>query len=199
MVPLFPDQTWIRDENAHYTVENTKEYDLINQRTWEIYKACMKYLNKSKYVLIVEDDVEIPKGTYEKFLNILESYPEVGTVVGNVTNRRNGAGEYWLDKPIIWDILVQKEYPSGKLKAQTVQLQESKKFGVEAIGSAHTGCWMTRTSLIKKLGFIWKEDGINFVDQTWGYRLNKAGYKMVVDWSVKCWHYANYGKKKVRF
>ena len=187
----FRRSTWLTDENPNYTVETTDEYELINRRTFEIYRQVLRFIPTCDYVLIVEDDIEMPPGAYEKMISSLERYPNLATVVAHVNNRRPlDQFDDGRELPIIWDAIEERNLASGRVDVHMIPFTETKNFGLEAVGSAHTGCWMTRYSVLKKLGFTWNEDGIKFVDQAWGYRLNKLGYKMAVDWSIKCKHYA---------
>jgi len=195
---MFSWQIWIRDENQQFTVENAKDYILIDNRMWDIYSETMKYVPKCEYIFIVEDDIEIPDGTYIKFLDLMDLYPQLGTVVGMARDRRKCDNAAYFHAPIIWNILKAEIIPLGEKFIETRQFSEVKDFGVESIGSAHTGCWFTRYEVAKKLKFGTKCDLMfnNYLDQDWGYRVNQAGLVMAVDWSVKCKHYSNYQGKK---
>jgi len=187
LFPLLKDYKYIVDENQHYTVENTNEYFLIDKRTYDIYSTIVHFLPKTKYTFIVEDDIEIPEGVYERFTKLMELYPKIGTISGNVFNRRMQDPHY--EWPIDWDIVERRSIPSGKIKLEAFQHREVPDFGIQQVGSTSTSCWFTRTELIKKLGIKFGKNGIRACDQYWGYRVNKAGYYVVVDRASKCKHH----------
>lgn len=196
---LFAFQVWIKDENKNFTVENTNEYLFIDNRMWDIYSQCMKHVPSCEYIFIIEDDIEIPSGTYDKFINAMKLCPKLGTIVGCANDRRKCDDKEYLNAPIIWNILEANLIPMNTSIVETYQFKKSKEFGVESIGSAHTGCWFTRTNVAQKLKFGTRCSlGFsNYLDQDWGYRINKNNLVIAVDWSVKCKHYSNTDGRKV--
>ena len=193
---LFKRYVYVVDENKHYTVENTDEYFLIAERAFSIYHTILNsFLIDAKYTMIIEDDVEVAKGTYEKFISLMETYPEIGTVVGNQHDRHppeNGGHP----RPVVWHMQEEKNVVTGEMGVRMKMYNKSKSFGIEAVASAHTGCWFTRTNLLHKFKMRYNYMGLGGFDQVWGYRLNKLGRSLVVDWSSPVKHYYQLNGKK---
>ena len=184
---LFPLLTVLTDESPHYTVESNAEYAHIDYRAFAIYDTLTSYLPSIPLTMILEDDVELPPGGFERLKAVLTSDTRIGTVVGNVCNRRMRGCSHLA--PIVWNFILHETFPKNGHWAESKQMECSKPYGIELIGAAHTGCWLTRTALIKQLGFKFQEDGIFATDRVWGYRLNKAGHWMAIEWSVQCKHH----------
>jgi len=175
-------------------IENTTEYKDISWRCHEIYRTMQSELNGSTYTMVVEDDTEIPTGAFERLKTIIESNKKMGTVVGSVASRRLKDRNYGI--PILWNYTIEQTFPRNGTKVTESRLIKEKEYGIELVGSSHMACWLTKTPLIKRIGFKWCEDGLKANDQVWGYRLNKAGYWHAVDWSVKCKHHWKYGNER---
>lgn len=187
------------DENAHYIVENTKEYFLIAERAFNIYNTILDhYLINAKYTMIIEDDVEVEKGTYEKFIKLMDLYPKIGTIVGNQHDRHpaeNDIGDGH-PHPVVWHMEEVRDVVSGDMGVRMKMYDRSKKVGLEAVASAHTGCWLTRTNLLKSVKLVYNYRDLGGWDQVWGYRLNKMGKSLVVDWASPVKHYYQLNGKK---
>jgi len=184
---MFPHFLHIIDENQHFTIDTSNDYNLIDDRLHFIYRNAFKWMPMSKNVFVVEDDVQVPSGSYEKLSAILSTYPEVATAVACVRERRKifeDAYRY----PNMWYMREIVSCETGEKRVELELIKKEKPFGIELIGSSHTGCWMTRRSVIKEIGVEPIKD-VRYFDQAWGYHLYKRGYKIVVDWSIKCKHY----------
>ena len=77
----------------------------------------------------------------------------------------------------------------GAVMVTSARIMVPKQLGVDMIGAAHMGCWLTRTKLISQIGFNYNVDGVRGQDLCWGYELNRAGYRMAMDWSLQAKHY----------
>tara|TARA_R110002020_G_scaffold35671_8_gene107442 strand:- start:465 stop:1430 length:966 start_codon:yes stop_codon:yes gene_type:complete len=184
--------SWIllQDRNKAHTVESTDQYAYISYRCHRIYRELyLKQICHSVGLCVnIEDDVEIPKGTWEKLTSILELYPEVGTAVGACRSRR--MKDRPLCHPMAWHFeRVESIGPVPTVKVRIPAPIIEKPLGLEMIGASHMGCWFTRTPLIKKIGMNYDVDGLRAQDMCWGYQLNQAGIRMAVDWSVKAKHF----------
>src|SRR5690606_9973626 len=109
--------------------------------------------------LNVEDDVELPARTWERLTYVLDEFPIVGTVVGSCSSRRMKDTE--ATHPIAFNF-VREETIGGveTVKVVTSRLVEEKPLGIELIGAAHMGCWLTRTPLIREIGMTVGIDGM---------------------------------------
>lgn len=198
MGKLFDRYVYVVDENPHYTVETTKEYFLIAERAFAIYNTILAhYLIAAKYTMIIEDDVEVEGGTYEKFVSLMEMYPKIGTVVGNQHDRHPSEDSPdECPRPVVWHMQEERDVVTGEMGVRMTMYDKAKKFGLEAVASAHTGCWFTRTELLHKFKMKYNYLGLGGFDQVWGYRLNKIGRAIVVDWSSPVKHYYQLAGKK---
>lgn len=190
----FADFTLLIDKTPPQTIESTTDYAKISWRCHQIYRTLQEHLDESEYMFNVEDDVELPPDTYKKLLGAFNMSPRVGTVVGSVCGRR--LKDRGFKVPVVWKYTVTHTYPQNGTQVRDSRIMEERPFGLETVGGTHMACWMTKTALIKKIGFKWYEDGLQANDQVWGYRLNKAGYFPVIDWSIKCKHYWKVNGKK---
>lgn len=188
----------VEDKNRQHTVETTTEYAKISYRCHRIYKTLHEHMTCPDIPLTVniEDDVEVPAGTWERLTGVLDTYPEVGTVVGSCRSRR--LKDRTAHVPIAFTFeRSQSIGGDGEIKVRDRRLVQEKTFGLDAIGAAHMGCWFTRTNLIRRIGMNFGVDGVFGQDLCWGYQLNLAGHKFVIDWSVKTEHYYQLNGEKL--
>lgn len=189
-----PSYTMVEDLNPPESIESTADFHRIVARCSAVYQNI--YENhlpaKSDFVVNLEDDVLAPKGGFARLQNVLEVYPTVGTVVGNCRDRRVvvTTGEY---EPIAVNFLKTSRLggTSGG-PSYAVQAVVEQEFGVEAIGAAHMGLWLSRRECVDAVGMRTEpsREGMPLGhDIQYGLRLNEAGWKFAVDWSVKLDHY----------
>ena len=180
---LFDSYTLVRDRNPQRVIETSVDYAAINTRIAAIYDFVVRQcLDGTPTMMIVEDDVEVPAGAYERLSSILARERRVAVAVGNQISRRLADGHP--PAPIVWNF--ETTIPCGRAQLRLVPPQP---FGVQLVGSSHTGCWLGRSAVAKELGFQPAEDGVEAVDAVFGYRANKRGYWFAIDWSVRCKHY----------
>ena len=190
----FAEFNLITDPAEPKVVETTSEYRDISWRCHEIYRTIQENLNGSEYTMIVEDDTEIPEKALPQMKSVLENEPRIGTVVGSVKSRR--LKDRVVGIPVAWNYEISRVIPDENFMVRDSRIVNEKPYGVELIGSAHMACWLSRTALVKKIGFKYREDGLAANDQVWGYRLNKAGYWFAIDWGIKCKHWWKYNGVK---
>lgn len=192
-----PSYTLIEDGNKSLTIESTDDYGPISARCHKIYKYIMEGCTEESlgYTLNIEDDVEIPANV-SRLWNVLDTYPKVGTVVGSCSSRRS-KGSYW-KIPIAFTFRrVQTIGGDFECQVSDHRIVTAKEFGLEAVGAAHMGCWLTRTRLLREVGMHFGTDGVRGQDLCWGYELNLAGWTFAIDWSVCTKHYfMEYGEKR---
>ena len=129
-----------------------------------------------RYLLFLDDDVEVPQDTVRRLLTTLKRNPEAGAVGGvyyqkitptePVVYRRNGEGASW-------------DWTPGDI------------FEVEGIG---TGCLLIDCEVFKKIPrpwFQWVEEGGVTLGEDIGFcnKLREAGYKVLCDSNVLCVHH----------
>jgi hypothetical protein len=191
----FKSWTLVEDKNECQTIDKTDHYKAVSWRCHNVYKDL--YHNRIEDLplsLNIEDDVQIPDISWNRLTRLLREQAEVGTAVGSCSSRR--LKDSTACRPILFDIDVTENITTGEKLAVARRLVTPKPFGVEAVSASHMGLWLTRTSLIRKVGMQWDTDGLLANDICWGYNLNRAGYKTAVDWSVKTKHYFMHNGKK---
>lgn len=190
-IKIFPHHRIIIDTTPHFTIENTTDYAIVSYRCHEVYKRMGDEIPSDGYMFNVEDDVTIPPDTLNKMLEIFERYPKVGTVIGSQCSRR--LKDSVCKVPTAWKFEQKRTFPDpdscNEIQTHCLRIQNAPPFGIQIIGSGHMGCWMAPCNLVKQIGFKWEEDGLSANDIVWGYRLTKAGYHYVIDWSIKCKHW----------
>lgn len=191
---LFAHFTLLIDDTPPMVVETTQEYQDISWRCHQIFRTIQEYVPDVENTLIIEDDTEPPKDGVEKLHNVLAMDKRIATAVGNVCSRR--LKDRACGIPILWHYTVEQTYPANGTRVTESRLVKKRDLGIELIGASHTAFWLTRTKVLKKLGFRWYEDGVKANDQVWGYRVNKAGYLMAVDHSILCKHWWLSGGEK---
>lgn len=201
----FADQTFksyviVRDNNQPATIDLTHEFVPIMRRCNEVYQEIYEnWVPKDHTGLILnyEDDIEAPVGAFEKLAVSLLADKKNGTIVADCRDRRT--------------MLARGESPEsiacGFKIVRTIGLDEGvdvgavwippRQYGVQAIGSAHMGFWLSRPEAVRTVGMKTQECGILGQDIQYGLRLNEAGYRFLIDWGVKLRHYYKIqGQKK---
>ena len=184
-------------EAPHFTIENTADYAKVSDHVHMAYMFLQKRLPDNEYTFNVEDDIEVTPNSISKLLDCFELNDRVGTTTGVSIARR--LDDRVQGFPGAWHFKETRVFPfpdtCQEMTLECKPILEAPPFGIQIIGSAHMGCWLTKTRLIKEIGFD-SFCGFNANDIAWGYKLNKAGYYMVIDWSVKVKHYHyNNGRK----
>lgn len=188
-----PSFTLIKDDNKPESIESSMDFRVIVARCSAVYQHIYEnhLPKKSDYVINLEDDVFAPPGGFNRLKGVLDTYDDVGTVVGNCRDRRvkvmNGEAQ-----PIAVNFRkTQKIGGTGKVQYEVMGVHE-KEFGVEWIGAAHMGLWLARRECVDLVGMQTVPEGRGMPighDIQYGLRLNESGWKFAVDWSVKLDHY----------
>lgn len=193
----FADYRRLIYDKEPFTIEKTSDYAKVCSHCHNIYCILEKHLpEENEFTFNIEDDVEVPPDSLKKLLKIFEMDKKVGTAVGSCCSRR--LKDELVGYPVAWkfrETIIFPYQPFYTEPAEALRIITAPPFGIEIIGSAHLGCWLTKTRLIKEISF---KDlcGLGAVDVAWGYKLNKKGYYFVIDWSVKTKHYWLYEGKK---
>lgn len=188
-----PAYTLVRDDNQPESIESTVDFKAIIDRCSAVYQNIYEnYLpEKSDYVVNLEDDVLAPKGSFDRLSNVLHTYSNVGTVVPNCYDRRSKVTEdrSW---PIVVNFTKQSRIGGNQQLRYDVDNVEEQSFGVEAVGAAHMGLWLSRRECVDAVGMRTEPHSPSAPmghDIQYGLRLNESGWKFVVDWSIKLDHY----------
>ena len=188
----FDSWTLVEDRNAASTFETNitlDSYPWITRRVAAVYGTLFPtYLADAPIVFNLEDDVEIGPDAFQRLWDTIHMDDRIATVIGNQRDRRTGYAS--TGRPIAFEL--EEVIRSGHVDADQIKLiaKQEKKFGIEAIGSGHLGCWMTRRSALEAID-IGEEycRGMAGPDIIWGWRVNRANQLFVINWSVECRHW----------
>lgn len=172
------------------TIESTDDYADVSEHCHNIYQILEDNLPDHPFTFNIEDDVEVPPDSLNKLMDVFDKYPKVGTAVGSCSSRR--LKDRLVGHPVAWKFKEERIFPYPDVHMNQppdcLRFTETPPFGIQIIGAAHMGCWLTKTKLIKSISF--KDlHGLGANDIAWGYKLNKSGYYFVIDWSIKTKHY----------
>ena len=174
-------------DRPQFTIENTEDYAKVSSHVHQVYRSLQDRLPNNKFTFNVEDDVEIPPDALQKLMHIFATYPNVGTAVGKCNSRR--LKDRLLSVPVAWKFRETRVMPFGTVEdISVIRFTDPPPFGIQIIGASHIGCWLTPTKLIKQIRFD-ELHGLGSNDIAWGYKLMKAGYHFVIDWSIETKHW----------
>lgn len=185
--------TWIQNEPVN-------QWKMIAARLGRVYWYCYKRIPPCRYVLNLEDDVEIPEDAWQKLQAVMDMDSDVGTVIGACNDRRDAPDYASFGKPIAFNFQVSQVLgPSGQDPDHIGLIQlPSRDFGIEQIGAGHMGCWLTRRTTVEDVPMGEPEIvGLAGTDIVWGWNLYKRGWRFATDWSVKCQHWSTRGNRIV--
>ena len=192
----FRSYTLVEDLNPALVVDNVNtdwqdRWRLISARCSRVYREIYEnhVPESAPHVVNLEDDVEIPRNAFDRMIRLMNESERVGTVVGMCRDRRQACESESLPIAFNFEATVHIGSTMGPLNVELVQLPE-RQFGVEPIGAAHMGLWMTRREALRDCPMGEANlHGIIGHDLVWGWRLNEAGYYFAHDWSVRCKHW----------
>lgn len=133
------------------------------------------------YIMLMDNDVVADVDAVKHLYEFLEEHPDVGMA---------GSKVYYMDDPDkIWgygaDIDFEKYVQKDKYKNWTDSPEIPEISYCEYVAACSL---MARTDAIRKVGIMPEENFIYWDDMEWGYRFNRAGYKVCVYGKSKVWH-----------
>jgi len=198
-----PNYTFIRDTNPPASVDNHPDaMEMVVARCGQTFGSMFAHLPKTaELVGVLEDDIEVPIDGYEKLRRVLDSDDRVATAVGVSHDRRFSYGAR--GEPIVFDFEVLSSLGSRTRdrRIQVCRLSE-RDFGVEPIGAAHTGFWLSRARVVRDVGmgdYFDRSTQLMGHDVLWGLHVNEAQHIMAVDWSLKCNHWYSEQEGELNF
>jgi len=182
--------TYVKDQNQQLTAEMSRDWVNVGSRCRSIYIHIYNDLldRKRPVTVNLEDDIGVPDGAWNRLSGHLDMFNDVATVIPQCFCRRA-----FFDKGIRVPIAVnfkvtQTIGQSTGSKIETSPI-EIKDFGVESIGGGHMGFWLTKTEVLNDVPMGICHPGLRGNDINWGYSVNDAGWRFVIDWGVKLDHY----------
>lgn len=134
-----------------------------------------------EYLMCVDNDVVFDSAAIEELRKFLEVHQEAGMV---------GSKVYFMDYPdriwsyggeISFDKYVQIDHYRNCIDTADISEMEYADY-VPACSL------MARTTAIREIGIMPEDNFIYLDDMEWGYRFNRAGYKVAVCGASKVWH-----------
>jgi len=157
-------------------------------KRWKVIADNMNYIPKMCYTelfAVVEDDTIPDLDAIPRLLKTIEKREDVAMIEGVELARQNKSHHVGA-----WDVTVQNGKAVG---ATSKALKDS---GIEEISGGGFYCMVCRTEPTQRIGFKIKLDGARTgPDIVYAYELTKLGYKVLIDWSVRCTH-LQYSKER---
>ena len=186
-----PAFTLVRDSNMVQTIESTANYREIIERCSQVYEHIYTNLliPSCSLILNLEDDIGVPSGSFEKLESVIIGNPDVATVIGKCRDRRLAVRG---NAPQSISVNFQKRTQIGGPPKEDIEVEHApeREWGVEQIGAGHMGFWLSRASSVRELGMKTspRKDVLGH-DIQWGLRVNEAGQRFAIDWSVDLKHF----------
>jgi hypothetical protein len=137
-------------------------------------------LSKTAFVFCLEDDTIAPPNAFSKLMENLTADDDIavssGVEVGRWTSPIIGA---WMIEPL--------EHPN---KITSIRY---KKWGIREVDGCGWYCYVTYTSSYKAAHYRYEAESLG-PDVVYAYDQRKAGYRVVIDWSIACTHLLENGK-----
>lgn len=134
-----------------------------------------------KYIMLMDNDVVADVDAVRYLYEFLEKHPDVGMAGSKVC--------YMDDPDKIWgygaDIDFEKYVQKDKYKNRVDSPEIPEVSYCEYVAACSL---MARTDAVRKVGIMPEENFIYWDDMEWGYRFNRAGYKVCVYGKSKVWH-----------
>jgi len=193
--------TLIRDLNTPLIIENVQDNLKLMKRCSAVYEQLYSMIPKTAASLIVnhEDDIQVSAAGVERMLANFSRYSEIQTAVTDCRCRRERLLGGEKSAPIICNFHEVNRIGGGIETRYEFERCKPKAFGIEAVGGAHMGFWITRRECLAEVGM--KSVSIDEMemghDFQYGLRVNQAGGVFAVDWSVRAKHYCMIDGRKV--
>ncbi len=136
-----------------------------------------------KYLMCVDNDIVFAKDAIEQLYRFLESHSDVGMV---------GSKAYFMDEPErIWNYGGRIDFCDYIQKDCYKNVIETGDLPEIVYCDYVPACsLMARTEAVRKVGIMPEDNFIYWDDMEWGYRFNRAGYKVASLGTSKVWHKA---------
>lgn len=188
----FIDKIYVLDNNSTdgslKRIENKFDRVIIikNEKNLGYAKAVNKALKKNTedYVLILNPDTEICKGSLKNMLNYMNNNPDVGMIGPKLVNSDGSfqaASKRSIPTPFVAFCRVtglSRLFPGNEKFARynLTFLEENKVHDVEAISGA---CMLARRKAIDDVGMMDEDYFMYGEDLDWCYRFGKTGWKII--------------------
>ncbi|MCX6113151.1 MAG: hypothetical protein NTY22_07740, partial [Proteobacteria bacterium] len=142
-----------------------------------------KYIGKSKYSIVIEDDTAVPENTLQKLIFDIETMPKAGIVQGIEVGRHNSnfIGVTRIDEIYHYPPIDGKPNPELIFNGcMTLQTYGNKTSGVEEIGGGGFYCSLFKSDVYKKIDFEGKVIGSTSVDVIVGPKVRRLGLPLAL-------------------
>ncbi len=136
---------------------------------------------KTKYFVLMNNDVEVTKGWLSMLLEVMEKNPELG-ILGPKTNSVSGPQH---DPNAHYNCNI-------GLEQYAYEVKKRKPPRIEPFPRIVFFCVLIRSKLYKKIGGLDEKFGLgNFEDDDYCLRAHMSGYKAAIDHNVFVHHYGS--------
>ena len=159
--------------------------------------------SKGNYILILDSDTEVKKGSISKLLKTLKGGPKIGIACPQLLYNDGTPQKSFKKFPTLW-IKILKFLPFGfsknegeELESYNFEIDENKIYPVDYCISA---CWLFRKELVDKIGYLDENIFYSPEDVDYCLRCWLDGYKVVYAPKAKVIHYTqriSYKSKKI--
>jgi len=159
-----------------------ESWQVRGQRCSAIYDAAFKLLSNLltvEHIIVIEDDIKATASTVSRLEQVFGK-SGVDCIVGDV-KRREGSRESMIYR------MPFTTQPDGQVTVE-MQPMPTRQSGVELIGGAHMGLWISKADCVNRLWQHRVAANIIGADLHWGVALRMNGRSMAVDWSAKAEH-----------
>lgn len=134
-----------------------------------------------EYIMCVDNDVYFDSHAVEELRNFMIEHKDVGMV---------GSRAYFMDEPKrIWSFGADIDFEKYVQRDNYRNCTDTDGVPEVTYCTYVPACsMMLRTETVKKVGIMPEENFIYWDDMEWGYRFNKAGYKVAAYGKAKVWH-----------
>lgn len=160
-----------------------------------LYNAAWQVVDKSKRVLMIEDDTAIPSHSAKRFNKALDENKKACYVSGVAFDRHSPS-------MFVWEIEKQPKGWCGNRHETYVSFTPQQTWGVRKTGAAGFGCTMIDHSRIPNIGTpifrpqVTKKGADHFIgcDIAFCFDVQQKGAECLVDYDVRAFHYDANGK-----
>ena len=133
------------------------------------------------YLMCVDNDVVFDKYAIEKLYDFIEGHKEIGMA---------GSKIFYMDEPDrLWSFGGNIDFDRYVQKDNYRNLTDNGTLPEYEYCTYVPACSLIiRKSVVEKAGIMPEDNFIYWDDMEWGYRVNKAGYKVAVYNGSKVWH-----------
>jgi GT2 family glycosyltransferase len=142
---------------------------------------------EGKHIVIMDSDVEIPRGTLSQLRKTLESDERIGLVAPRLVYSNGSFQKSVDDFPTLFGKIRRYLFLKSIERAEG---ESGQKPMIREVDYAISAMWVLKRSVVEKIGLLDEAIFYSPEDADYCLRMKKAGYKVVFDPSVYAVHHA---------